>query len=131
MMGLCVITCTDVIILQKWTIHRGIRRKSGSPPRAGQPTDENTAQVVLTYQEFYVTFHFRFNISRFSAFIITSHYCSMPVILFFTHHTLHLNVLRIRKLYTVQKNGKEMVCLVMRPLFIFIFFFVWHHSINH
>ncbi|XP_017775632.1 PREDICTED: REST corepressor 2 isoform X2 [Nicrophorus vespilloides] len=29
---------------KKWTIHRGIRRKSGSPLRAGQAQDENTSQ---------------------------------------------------------------------------------------
>lgn len=35
-----------IVILQKWTIHRGIRRKSGSPLRAGVPPDENTSQVA-------------------------------------------------------------------------------------
>ncbi|XP_015834843.1 REST corepressor 2 isoform X1 [Tribolium castaneum] len=29
---------------KKWTIHRGIRRKSGSPSRTGQPPDENATQ---------------------------------------------------------------------------------------
>lgn len=48
-------TCIVVVILQKWTIHRGIRRKSGSPPRAGQPTDENTSQVVLIDQQKFIT----------------------------------------------------------------------------
>lgn len=37
-----------IIEFQKWTIHRGIRRKSGSPPRPGQPSDENTTQVRQT-----------------------------------------------------------------------------------
>lgn len=30
---------------QKWTIHRGIRRKSGSPPRTTQNSDESGSQV--------------------------------------------------------------------------------------
>ena len=37
--------CKVVIVLQKWTIHRGIRRKSGSPPCSSQTTDENPSQV--------------------------------------------------------------------------------------
>ncbi|GLV35837.1 CoRest [Carabus blaptoides fortunei] len=31
---------------KKWTLHRGMRRKSGSPPRAGQPADEHAASQV-------------------------------------------------------------------------------------
>lgn len=55
-------TCIVVIILQKWTIHRGIRRKSGSPPRAGQTTDENTSQVVLIDPtEIFISYSIKFH----------------------------------------------------------------------
>ena len=34
-----------LMFFQKWTIHRGIRRKSGSPPRTTQNSDESGSQV--------------------------------------------------------------------------------------
>lgn len=49
-MYVCVCHAAAVIVcmlwLQKWTLHRGMRRKSGSPPRAGQPVDEHAANQV-------------------------------------------------------------------------------------
>ncbi|GLH15110.1 REST corepressor [Gryllus bimaculatus] len=37
---------------KKWTIHRGIRRKSGSPPRPAQNNEEGAAQVSPPGTEF-------------------------------------------------------------------------------
>jgi len=44
-------------VFQKWTIHRGIRRKSGSPPRTTQNSDESSSQVSIDNLEFQFMVH--------------------------------------------------------------------------
>ena len=44
-------------VFQKWTIHRGIRRKSGSPPRTTQNSDESSSQVSIDNLEFQFMLH--------------------------------------------------------------------------
>jgi hypothetical protein len=44
-------------VFQKWTIHRGIRRKSGSPPRTTQNSDESSSQVNIDNLEFQFMVH--------------------------------------------------------------------------
>lgn len=37
-------------LFQKWIIHRGIRRESGSPPRPSFPSGENSKDVSTLYE---------------------------------------------------------------------------------